>query len=81
MHAAAYRNPAGFQGRDVLVVGAGSSGMEIAAELADSGTHRVRLAVRTPPNILLRSIGGLPGDPAAMLLLHLPPAWPTPRSR
>jgi putative flavoprotein involved in K+ transport len=71
--ASAYRNPAGVQGPDVLVVGAGCSGMEIAAELADGGAHRVRLAVRTPPNILLRSIGGLPGDPAAMLLLHLPP--------
>ncbi|ADB75233.1 flavin-containing monooxygenase [Geodermatophilus obscurus] len=73
VHAAAYRNPTGFQGRDVLVVGAGCSGMEIAAELADGGTRRVRLAVRTPPNILLRSIGGLPGDPAAMLLLRVPP--------
>ena len=73
VHAAAYRNPAGFQGRDVLVVGAGCSGMEIAAELADGGARRVRLAVRTPPNILLRSIGGLPGDPAAMLLLRVPP--------
>jgi hypothetical protein len=72
MPAAAYRNPAGFQGHDVLVVGAGCSGMEIAAELADGGAGRVRLAVRTPPNILLRSIGGLPGDPAAMLLLHVP---------
>lgn len=71
--AAAYRDPARFQGSDVLVVGAGCSGMEIAAELADGGAGRVRLAVRTPPNILLRSIGGLPGDPAAMLLLRLPP--------
>jgi cation diffusion facilitator CzcD-associated flavoprotein CzcO len=73
IHASAYRNPAAFRGRDVLVVGAGCSGMEIAAQLADGGARRVRLAVRTPPNILLRSIGGLPGDPAAMLLLHLPP--------
>ncbi len=70
--AAAYRNAAGVQGRDVLVVGAGCSGMEIAAELANGADHRVRLAVRTPPNILLRSIGGLPGDPVAMLLLRLP---------
>ena len=73
IHAADYRNPAGFQGRDVLVAGAGCSGMEIAAELADGGARRVRLAVRTPPNVLLRSIGGLPGDPAAMLLLRVPP--------
>lgn len=72
MPAADYRGPAGFRGRDVLVVGAGCSGMEIAAELAAGGAGQVRLAVRTPPNIMLRSVAGLPGDPAAMLLLRLP---------
>ncbi|MCA1674860.1 MAG: NAD(P)-binding domain-containing protein, partial [Actinobacteria bacterium] len=71
--AAQYRNPAAFRGRDVLVVGAGCTGMEIAGELAAGGAGRVRLAVRTPPNILLRSVAGVPGDPAAMLLLHFPP--------
>jgi putative flavoprotein involved in K+ transport len=55
------------------VVGAGCSGMEIAADLADNGAATVHLSVRTPPNILLRSIAGLPGDPAAILLLHLAP--------
>ncbi len=74
VHAAEYRSPAGFRGRTVLVVGAGCSGMEIAAELAAGGAGVVHLAVRTPPNILLRSIAGLPGDPAAMLLLRLPAA-------
>jgi cation diffusion facilitator CzcD-associated flavoprotein CzcO len=73
MAAADYRDPTAFQGRDVLVAGAGSSGMEIAAGLAAAGARRIHLAVRTPPNILLRSIAGLPGDPAAMILLHLPP--------
>jgi cation diffusion facilitator CzcD-associated flavoprotein CzcO len=58
LHAAAYRNPAGFRGADVLVVGPGCSGMEIAHELATGGAARVRLAVRTPPNILLRSVLG-----------------------
>ncbi len=71
--AAHYRDPAMFRGRDVLVVGAGSSGMEIAADLADNGAATIHLSVRTPPNILLRSIAGLPGDPAARLLLHLAP--------
>ena len=36
------------------MVGPGSSGMEIAHELADGGAAKVWLAVRTPPNILLR---------------------------
>ncbi len=70
--AADHCDPAVFRGRDVLVVGAGCSGMEIAADLADRAAT-IHLSIRTPPNILLRSIAGLPGDPAAMLLLHLAP--------
>ena len=62
IHAAAYRNSDRFRGRDVLVVGPGCSGMEIAHELATEGAARVRLAVRTPPNIIIRSpIGPLLG--------------------
>jgi putative flavoprotein involved in K+ transport len=55
MHAAAYRNPETFRDRDVLVVGPGCSGMEIAYDLIEGGAGRVRLAVRTPPNILIRN--------------------------
>ena len=55
LHAAEYRNPDAFRDRDVLVVGPGCSGMEIAYDLIDGGATRVRLAVRTPPNILIRS--------------------------
>jgi putative flavoprotein involved in K+ transport len=70
MHAAEYRNPEPFRDRDVLVVGPGCSGMEIAYDLAEGGARRVRLAVRTPPNILVRS----PVGPAlALALLRLPP--------
>jgi putative flavoprotein involved in K+ transport len=62
IHAAEYRNADRFRGRDVLVVGPGCSGMEIAHELATEGATRVRLAVRTPPNIIIRSpIGPLLG--------------------
>jgi cation diffusion facilitator CzcD-associated flavoprotein CzcO len=53
-HAADYRNPGPYRGTDVLVVGAGCSGMEIAYDLATGGAGRVRMAVRTPPNILVR---------------------------
>ena len=73
MHAAAYRNARQFRDRDVLVVGCGSSGMEIAYDLASNGAARVRLAVRSPPNIVLRSLAGVPGDPLAVALLKLPP--------
>ena len=55
LHAAEYRNPEPYRDRDVLVVGPGCSGMEIAYDLAEGGARRVRLAVRTPPNMLVRS--------------------------
>jgi cation diffusion facilitator CzcD-associated flavoprotein CzcO len=69
LHSDDYRNPAPFRGQDVLVVGPGCSGMEIAYELADRGARRVWLSVRTPPNIILRSpIGPL----LANAMLKLP---------
>ena len=61
LHSSEYRNPGPYQGKKVLVVGSGSSGMEIAHDLATGGAAKVWLAVRTPPNILLRSLpGGCP---------------------
>ncbi|MGV0794412.1 flavin-containing monooxygenase [Mycolicibacterium sp. XJ1819] len=71
LHAAHYRNASAFAGDRVLVVGAGSTGLEIAHELSRSGAS-VRLSVRTPPNILLREIAGLPGDLPLPLFLRLP---------
>jgi cation diffusion facilitator CzcD-associated flavoprotein CzcO len=72
LHSAEYRNPAPFRGQRVLVVGAGSTGMEIAHQLADGGSERVWLSVRTPPNILLRVVHGLPGDLPVPIFLRLP---------
>ena len=73
IHSSEYRNPEPFRDRDVLVVGPGCSGMEIAYDLAEGGARSVRLAIRTPPNIVLRSQGGLPSDPFALTFLRLPP--------
>jgi cation diffusion facilitator CzcD-associated flavoprotein CzcO len=73
LHSSDYRNPGPFEGRRVLVVGPGSSGMEIAHELAEGGAAKVWLAARTPPNIVLREgIGPVPGDLLATWLFHLP---------
>jgi cation diffusion facilitator CzcD-associated flavoprotein CzcO len=73
LHSAEYRNPAPFEGKRVLIVGPGSSGMEIAHELAQGGAAKVWLAVRTPPNIVLRQgPGPVPGDLVATWLLRLP---------
>jgi flavin-dependent dehydrogenase len=73
VHSSAYRNPNPYQGKNVLVVGCGSSGMEIAYDLATGGAAKVWLAIRTPPNILLRSLpGGLPGDLVSRPLFRMP---------
>src|SRR4051794_23151160 len=52
IHSSDYRNPAPYRGRDVLVVGAGNSGAEIATDVADGGASSSRLSVRTPPQIV-----------------------------
>jgi cation diffusion facilitator CzcD-associated flavoprotein CzcO len=72
LHSAEYRNPRDFQGADVLVVGPGSSGLEIAYDLAEGGAGCVRVAIRTQPNIILRQAGPMPGDVPATLMYRLP---------
>jgi putative flavoprotein involved in K+ transport len=68
-----YRNGARFAGRDVLVVGTGNTGMEIATDLADHGASTVWLSVRTPPHILPRSRFGWPAQATGILVRRLPP--------
>lgn len=72
LHARAYRNASPYAGRDVLVVGAGNTGAEIAVDLADGGAARVRLAVRTAPHILRRSTAGWPAQASGILVRRLP---------
>jgi putative flavoprotein involved in K+ transport len=72
LHSGEYRNAREFHGCDVLVVGPGCSGLEIAYDLADGGASRVRLAIRTQPNLILRQVGPLPGDVPATLMYRLP---------
>ncbi|MER5934768.1 NAD(P)/FAD-dependent oxidoreductase [Streptomyces sp. NPDC002054] len=72
LHAGAYRNPAPYAGRDVLVVGTGNTGAEIAVDLAEGGAARVRLAVRTAPHIVRRSTAGWPAQRSGILVRRLP---------
>lgn len=71
-HSSAYRNAARHRDRRVLVVGPGSSGLEIAHELAVGGAREVLVAVRTPPSLLLRASGGLPTDLPVPLFFRMP---------
>lgn len=72
LHAREYRDPGPYKGRDVLVVGAGNTGAEIAADLAGGGAQRVRLSVRTPPHVMRRSTLGWPSQASAVLVRRLP---------
>jgi cation diffusion facilitator CzcD-associated flavoprotein CzcO len=72
LHASEYRNPRSLGGADVLVVGAGNSAMDIAYDLATGGAARVRMAVRTQPNLWLRRIFGMPGDLVLTAFFRLP---------
>lgn len=60
LHAATYKNARPYVGKDVLVVGTGNTGAEIAADLAEQGAGRVRISVRTPPNVIPREVAGVP---------------------
>ncbi|MCX4982685.1 NAD(P)/FAD-dependent oxidoreductase [Streptomyces sp. NBC_00572] len=72
LHARDYRNPEPYAGKDVLVVGIGNTGAEIAADLAEGGAERVRLAVRTVPHIVRRTTAGWPAQRNGILVRRLP---------
>jgi putative flavoprotein involved in K+ transport len=74
LHACEYRDPEPFAGRDVLVVGTGNSGTEIAAQLASGGAGRVWVAMRTPVNVLPRQFLGVPMSAAGLAARRLPDA-------
>ena len=80
-HAREYRNPAPYGGLDVLVVGVGNSGAEIATDLAEGGARTVWIAVRTPPQIVRREVAGWPAHATGLLVSRLPSALVDPVAR
>jgi putative flavoprotein involved in K+ transport len=72
IHSKSYRSAEGYRGRDVLVVGTGNTGAEIALDLVEQGAGRVRVSVRTPPNIVPRAALGLPGQAVGVMIRRLP---------
>ena len=81
VHSSEYRNPEPYRGRDVLVVGAGNSGAEIAHDVADGGARSSRLSVRTPPQIIKRATAGVPAQLIGMAIRYMPPDWVDPISK
>jgi putative flavoprotein involved in K+ transport len=74
IHSSQYRNPSAYRGKRVLVVGAGNSASEIAADLAGARDVTVEMAVRTPPTILRRDTYGVPTQPVGIALRYAPAA-------
>jgi cation diffusion facilitator CzcD-associated flavoprotein CzcO len=72
IHSSAYRNPEPYRDRDVLVVGPGTTGSEVAALLSRGGAGRVRVACRTPPNLTTRKILGTSINIHGLALERLP---------
>ncbi|RDG36722.1 flavin-containing monooxygenase [Streptomyces corynorhini] len=72
LHAGAYRDAEPYAGKDVLVVGVGNTGAEIAVDLVEGGAARVRLAVRTVPHLVRRSTLGWPAQLSGILVRRLP---------
>jgi cation diffusion facilitator CzcD-associated flavoprotein CzcO len=61
LHSAAYRTPERFAGKDVLVLGLGTSGAEVAGDVA--GVARtVQVSVRSPLWMMRRRLYGIPID-------------------
>jgi putative flavoprotein involved in K+ transport len=72
VHAKSYRSAEPYRGRDVLVVGTGNTGAEIAVDLVEQGARRVRVSVRTPPHIVPRAAMGMPGQLVGVMIRRLP---------
>jgi putative flavoprotein involved in K+ transport len=71
LHSIEYRRPEEFAGRRVLVVGAGNSGAEIAAELARTAAS-VTIAIRSGVIVVPRAIAGIPSQYLGVLIRRLP---------
>ena len=70
-HSRDYRNGAPFRGEDVLVVGMGNTGAEIALDLLEHGANPF-ISVRRPINIVRRDVFGRPAQPTAIFLSKFP---------
>jgi putative flavoprotein involved in K+ transport len=71
LHSVEYRRPDGHGGRRVLVIGAGNSAGEIAAELAASGAQ-VTVAVRSGARVVPRDLFGVPIQYLAVAISRFP---------
>ena len=70
-HSHEYRNGAPFRNENVLVVGMGNTGAELALDLLENGAKPF-ISVRGPVNIIRRDVFGRPAQPTAIFLSKFP---------
>lgn len=70
-HSREYRNGAPFRGENVLVVGMGNTGAELALDLLEHDANAF-ISVRGPVNIVKRDVFGKPAQPTAIFLSKFP---------
>lgn len=71
LHSHDYKNNKGFEGKQVLVVGAGNSGCDCAVEISRVAEH-VSLSMRSPQYIVPKFFLGKPTDTFNSSMLFLP---------
>lgn len=70
-HSREYRNGAAFRNEDILVVGMGNTGAELALDLLEHDARPV-ISVRGPVNLVRRDMFGRPTQPTAIFLNKFP---------
>lgn len=71
LHSSAYKNGEPFSGQNVLVVGCGNSGGEIAVDLHEHGAH-VSMSIRGPVNVIPRDVLGVSSHRLSVMMRGLP---------
>ena len=74
LHSAEYRSPEPFRGQHAVVVGAGSSAVDVALDLLEGGAASVAVSVRRAPHLFRKAMGPLPSDLAMVASSRLPHA-------
>jgi indole-3-pyruvate monooxygenase len=71
IHSQNYKNAKGFAGQQVLIIGMGNTGAEIALDLFENGA-KPSIVVRSPMNIIKRDFMGKPAQRIAIFLSKFP---------
>ena len=72
LHSAEYRSPAPFRGQHAVVVGAGSSAVDVALDLLEGGAASVAVSVRRVPHLFRKAMGPVPSDLAMVASSRVP---------